>query len=167
MQNVDVPAWIGIIATLFVIVSAAAGAVSIAWSKATTSRQSLLEANNNTLADRVAILEEELKRERLDHKAELEKKDLAHLAEVTAYKTQTDSLLEKVAVLEKVVTGREQLELLTEMLVAHDKRVDTFFLQQAAHDTDAVARNEDLKGLMIANKRLLTQLLERMDHDRA
>jgi hypothetical protein len=157
---VDVPGWVGVIATLFVIVSAAAGAVSIAWSKATTSRQSLLEANNKTLGDRVGILEAVLERERADHKAELEKKDLTHAAEVREYRTKTSAMEEKVAVLEKVVTGREQLEALTSMLLAHDKRVDAFFLQQSKQEQAGVAQHEELKGLLISNKRVLAEVLE-------
>lgn len=158
----DIPGWVEVIATLFVIVSAAAGAVSIAWSKATTSRQTLLESNNKTLGDRVDILEGELERERRDHKAELEKKDIKHAAEVKEYKTLIASLQEKVSVLERVVTGREQLEHLTEMLLAHDKRVDSFFLQQGQHEKNATSRHEDVKGLLVANKRLLSEVLEEM-----
>jgi hypothetical protein len=162
MNSIDIPGWVGVIATLFVIVSAAAGAVSIAWSKATTSRQSLLESNNNTLADRVDILEGELERERREHKAELEKKDIKHAAEVKEYRTLIASLQEKVSVLERVVTGREQLEHLTELLLAHDKRVDAFVLQQGQHEKNATTWSEDLKGLLVANKRLLHEVLEEM-----
>jgi hypothetical protein len=67
---------------------------------------------------------------------------------------------EKVAVLEKVVTGREQLEALTSMLLAHDKRVDAFFLQQSKQEQAGVAQHEELKGLLISNKRVLAEVLE-------
>jgi hypothetical protein len=71
-------------------------------------------------------------------------------------------LQEKVSVLERVVTGREQLEHLTELLLAHDKRVDAFVLQQGQHEKNATTWSEDLKGLLVANKRLLHEVLEEM-----
>lgn len=156
----NIPVWVTAIGALFVIVATVAGAISIAWSKATTSRQSLLEANNKTLDDRVQILEDELERERRDHTAEIEKKDLKHAGEIRALTASATALQDKVAVLERVVTGREQLDHITELLIAHDKRVDNFALNQLQHDHDATTRHEDLLAILTANKRTLAEVLK-------
>ena len=162
----QIPTWVGVIATLFVIVATLAGAVAIALSKANTTRQGLLEANNKTLTERVALLEEDLSREREKYKTDLEKKELAHVAEVKEYKAQTEGLQEKVAVLEKVVTGREQLEHILELLIAHDQRVDTFYLQQEQHSGDAIERFRTLNERLSANHDLLTSIAQEViPHD--
>lgn len=148
-MSFDIPTWLGVIGALFTIVAVVAGAVAVVFSKATTSRQTLLESNNRTLAERVDLLEDEINR-----------KDTEHAAQVKEYQAQIKALQEKVAVLEKVVTGREMLEHLTDLVTAHDKRVDSFFQELQKHDKDSSDRADDLKGLMIANKRLLHDLLE-------
>jgi hypothetical protein len=164
----NLPDIVQVIGALLVILALVFGAVAVAWSAAAKSRTALLEQNNTTLKERVDILERENERKDIQHTAERERERAEHKRELTEVTTRADGLEEKVRVLEKVVTGREQLNTLIELLTAHDQRVDGFMLQQQRQDKDAADRHSILADLLEGGNReagerhtSLTELLKR------
>jgi hypothetical protein len=161
--------WISALGVLFGIIVLVSAALAVIFSTAAKQRTQLLEDTNKALTERVAFLEKEADRkdsehkaERVEDRAEFDKRYALDLAEKKA-------LTEKVSVLERVVTGREQLEHIQAILEAHDARVDvlagvinnnhSMMAEHVhVHKTDMTSIKKQLTG----NRRLLTSIMREL-----
>lgn len=163
------PSWITGLGALLGIIVLVAAAIAVFFSAAAKQRTELLEATNKTLTERVSFLEREAIRKDAEYEKQHALDKAEHAKEKALALSEKNALVEKVRVLEQVVTGREQLEHLQSVLEAHDARVDLVSMtintnQQLLTEHDLAIRHDMLliKKSLVTNKRLLTSIMREL-----
>jgi hypothetical protein len=114
----DVPTWLNALGVLFGIIVLVAAAVAVIWSTAAQKRAEALEGTNAALVTRIDIQDKEIVR----------------------LETERKALQERVHVLEDVVTSKQELGVLQDTLITHDKRVDVLTQVIVNNHTEAMER---------------------------
>lgn len=152
------PTWLTALSGLFGIIVLVGTALAVLWSTAAKTRTQVLEDTNKTLMERVQFLEDEGERKDREHQQEraLDQKEYEKQREID--QAEKDALKQKVAVLERVVTGRELLEHIQATMDAHGSQVDAFVLGHSKDMQSIGARLESIQRALTANRRLLNAI---------